>query len=134
MREFQNSDVEQKFLSYPEPQRQKLLEIRELIFNVAENDNRIGILTETLKWGEPSYVTEQTISGSTVRLGLFPKNKIAILFHCKTTLVESFREIYGDKFEYSKNRAILLNSHDRYNKDILSHCIFMSLTYKLQKK
>ncbi len=134
MREFQNSNVEQKFLSYPEPHKQKLFDIRELIFDIAESNSHIGLLTETLKWEEPSYITEQTKSGSTVRLGIFQKDNIAVLFHCKTNLIETFKEIYEEELNFLKNRAIILNPYDEYNKNILTHCILMSLTYKLKKK
>ncbi|MEP4475000.1 MAG: DUF1801 domain-containing protein, partial [Lentilitoribacter sp.] len=38
----------------------RLLEIRLLILELAEQDDQIGAITETLKWGEPSYLTEQS--------------------------------------------------------------------------
>lgn len=48
-------------------QRQALLEVRELIFDVATKDPRIGPIQETLLWGEPAYVTTNPKTGSTSR-------------------------------------------------------------------
>ena len=56
--------VRKKFASYPESVRPQLMQLRKAIFEVAE-DERLGTLSETLKWGEPSYLVQH---GSTVRI------------------------------------------------------------------
>ncbi|MCP3679117.1 MAG: DUF1801 domain-containing protein [Gammaproteobacteria bacterium] len=65
---FQNRAVEEKFFSYPENIRKRLIFIRQLIFKTAANIKEVGEIEETLKWGEPSYITSQTRSGSTIRI------------------------------------------------------------------
>ena len=132
MRDFQNSDVMEKFFKFRGERGEKLMQLRELIFDTAESDSRIGSLSEELRWGDPSYLTASTGAGSTVRLGLLGKDKIAIFFHCKTTLVGMFREMYGDHLEYSKNRAIVIDPENMPDNAILEKCIHMSLTYKLK--
>lgn len=89
-------DVKTKFESIPENARIPLLSIRRAILEVAASDN-IGDIEEMLKWGEPSYLAK---GGSRVRLNWRPKSpqNIAVFFHCQTTLVETFKEIYGDCF------------------------------------
>ena len=64
----------------------------------------VGPLTETLKWGEPAYLTEATRSGSTVRLGWFrsSERECAVLFNCRTTLVDDFRERFPGRVHLSK--------------------------------
>ncbi|MEP6434881.1 MAG: DUF1801 domain-containing protein, partial [Lentilitoribacter sp.] len=64
----------------------RLLEIRLLIFELAELDDQIGKITETLKWGEPSYLTEQSKSGTTIRLSKVKDeaNYCGIYVHCQT--------------------------------------------------
>lgn len=47
--------------------------MRRLIVATAAETSGVGPLTEMLKWGEPAYLTEATVSGSTIRLGL-PKS------------------------------------------------------------
>ena len=132
MRDFQNFDVMEKFFKFKGERGVKLMQLRELIFDTAESDSRIGSLSEELRWGDPSYLTASTGAGSTVRLGVSGEDRIAIFFNCKTTLVEMFREMHGDQLEYSKNRAVVIDPENMPNDAILEKCIHMSLTYKLK--
>jgi hypothetical protein len=101
------------------------------IFEVADKTEGVGELEETLKWGQPSYLTPQSKSGSTIRLGREKKTDgdYAIYFKCQTSLVATFREQYQDKFRYEGNRAILFRIDDKVPIRELSHCVAMALTY-----
>lgn len=117
------------FDAFPAPVRKKLDRVRALIFDVAAKTEGVGPLTETLKWGEPAYLTEVTKSGSTVRLG-WPKrepDKAAVYFICTTNLVSDFRSLWPD-LTYEGDRAILLPL-DRELPEGLGACIGMALTY-----
>jgi hypothetical protein len=46
-----------KFDSYPEHLQPRLIGLRTLILSVAQ-DSAIGIIEETLKWGDPSYLVK----------------------------------------------------------------------------
>src|SRR6266478_4636259 len=102
--------VEAVFGAYPKPVKAKLLALRRLIFDTAKATQGVGRLEETLKWGQPSYLTAETNSGSTVRIDRVKAsaNQYAAYFHCQTNLVETFRELYPE-LSYSGNRAILLD-------------------------
>ena len=63
-----NPAVEAAFGTYPEPVRTRLRALRRLIFDTASATKGVGALEETLKWGQPSYLTPQTKSGSTIRI------------------------------------------------------------------
>ena len=54
---------------HPSPVRARLLDIRALIYSVATKTGGVGPLTETLKWGEPAYLTEASKSGTTISSG-----------------------------------------------------------------
>jgi hypothetical protein len=56
------------FDAYPKPVKAKLLDLRRLIFETAKATRGVGALQETLKWGQPSYLTPETKSGSTIRI------------------------------------------------------------------
>jgi hypothetical protein len=105
--------------------------VRDLIFETAADIEGIGPLTETLKWGEPAYLTEATGSGSTIRLGWFrsSERECAVLFNCRTTLVDDFRSQFPGVFAYEKNRAILLDARKPLPSAPLSACLGMALTY-----
>jgi hypothetical protein len=125
------ADVAAALSAFPEQVRARLLEVRDLIFETAAANKSVGPLTETLKWGEPAYLTEATGSGSTIRLGWFrsSERECAVLFNCRTPLVDDFRERFPNVFTYEKNRAILLDAREPLLKAPLSVCLGMALTY-----
>jgi len=116
--------------------RKKLMRLRRLIFDVADKTAGVGELEETLKWGQPSYLTSQSKSGSTIRIGCEKKTQgdYAIFFKCQTSLVASFKELYPNKFRYEGNRAIPFYVDDKIPVLELSRCVAMALTYQLIKK
>jgi len=120
--------VQHKFASYPKDIHILLNNVRELIFSVAEQEG-VFDLTESLKWGEPSYTSK---IGSTIRYdwkAKFP-DQYCLYFNCKTSLIETFKEVYGDTFTYQGNRALIFNRHQNIPVKQLAHCISMSLRYK----
>ena len=135
MRRFSDSAVASVFKAYPPDLRAKLMALRQLVLDTADKTTGVGRLTETLKWGQPSYLTEQTGSGTTVRIGrLKADNGYAIYFHCQSGLVGQFRELYPDTFKYQGKRAILFASDDRVPARELRHCIALALTHHSRKK
>ena len=129
-------EVRRAFDAYPAPICRRLLEVRNLIFATAKAHDAVGSLTETLKWGEPAYLTEDTGSGSTIRLGRVKDTDAhaAVLFNCKTTLVDTFRERFADEFEYRDNRALLLKVSGALPKRPLAICLSLALTYHLDRR
>ncbi|CAN7618537.1 DUF1801 domain-containing protein [Bradyrhizobium sp. LjRoot220] len=127
--------VEAVFDAYPKPVRTKLLALRRLIFDTAKATEGVGALEETLKWGQPSYLTPQTRSGSTIRIDQvkLEPGQYAVYFHCQTNLVEAFRELYPE-LRYEGNRAILLSADDKVPEAALRHCVALALTYHLEKR
>lgn len=128
-------DVSRAFDAFPAPMRKRLLQVRDLIFATAAAHDEVGRLSETLKWGEPAYLTEATGSGSTIRLGrLKGSEHAAILFNCKTTLIDTFRDRFPDQFEYRQTRALLLPVAGKLPKQELSVCLSLALTYHLDRR
>jgi hypothetical protein len=120
--------LKSKFNAYPKAAQVALLEIRSLILDVAEQQ-KLGAVEETLKWGEPSYLVK---GGSTVRFDWKEKTpeQFFIFFNCKTKLIDTFRELYSDDLEFQGNRAIILNLNAPIPITIVQHCIELALTYK----
>jgi hypothetical protein len=135
MRRFSDTDVASVFKAYPPVLRVKLMALRELVFDTAEKTTGVGRLTETLKWGQPSYLTQETGSGKTVRIDrLKADDGYAVYFHCQSGLVGQFRELYPDTFKYEGKRAIVFNSGDRVPARALRHCLALALTHHARKK
>jgi hypothetical protein len=128
-------EVSRAFDAFPLPMRKRLLQVRDLIFATAAAHEEVGRLSETLKWGEPAYLTEASGSGSTIRLGRVKDSEhAAILFNCKTTLVDTFRERFPDEFEYRQTRALLLPVSGALPKQELTVCLSLALTYHLDRR
>lgn len=135
MRKFGSAAVAAVFAGYPAAVRRKLKSLRELVFAVAAKTDGVGPLQETLKWGQPSYLTAETGSGTTVRIDRLKKGDgVAIYFHCQSGLVEAFREIYPDTFKFEGKRAIVLGAKDRVPVRALGHCIALALTHHLRRR
>jgi hypothetical protein len=100
-----NPAVDAVFSSYPKPVKAKLLALRRLIFDTAAATRGVGKIEETLKWGQPSYLTPETKSGSTIRIDRIKSSasQYPVYFHCQTDLVEIFRELYPNEFTYRGN-------------------------------
>jgi hypothetical protein len=128
--------VEGAFNRFPPQVRQKLMRLRMLIFDVASETEGVGELEETLKWGQPSYLTRKPKTGSTIRIGREKKTEgdYAVYFKCQTTLVPTFKKRYKNKFRFEGNRAILFNLNDKIPVRELRDCIALALTYHKNKK
>jgi hypothetical protein len=131
-----DSAVDAVFSAYPRPVKAKLLALRRLIFDTAKVTKGVGRLEETLKWGQPSYLTAETKSGSTIRIDWLKAgvNRYAVFFHCQTNLVETFRELYPTELSYGGNRCILLDAKKDVPEAALRHCVALALTYHLRKR
>lgn len=123
--------VQDKFNAYPEDVGAALLYLRALILQVA-SDLHLGNVTETLKWGEPSYSVK---TGSPIRLDWKPKSPAhyCLYFNCQTKLVSTFRELYGDTLKFQGNRAIVFDVIAPLPEDAIKHCIELALTYQQVK-
>ena len=123
-----NPEVESVFRNYPDSVRNKLLMLRELIIETAEEIDEITSLEETLKWGEPSYLVK---NGSTIRIDWKSKspNQYAMYFKCTSRLVETFKMIFKNTFNFEGNRAIVFKLDDKIPANKLKDCITAALRY-----
>lgn len=128
----QDGRVPPKFATYPSHIRPKLDHLRALVLETAEATEAVTKLEETLKWNEPAYLAPK---GSTIRIDWKAKTpgQYAMYFKCTSQLVVTFREVFGDTFNYEKNRAIVFSLEDAVPEEELKACIRAALTYHLVK-
>jgi hypothetical protein len=132
--EFADPAVAAAFQGYPEPLRTRLLALRQLIFATAAATDGVGPLLETLKWGQPAYLTAETRAGSTIRIDrVGTTEQIALYCHCQTDLVTTFKQLYPG-FRYQGRRGLLLQGDPASAAEPLRHCIALALTYHLRKR
>ena len=130
----QFSEVTAVFEKYPQPIREQLLALRRLIFETAVNTPGVGEIVETLKWGQPSYLTVKPKSGTTIRIDAHDEAQaqIGLYVHCQTSLINTFRQLYP-KLTYEGNRAIVLDAQTPLPLEPLRDCIQSALTYRQKK-
>lgn len=93
-----NPKVKDVFDNYPKAVQNQLLYLRDLVLTTASEIDGLEKLEETLKWGEPSYLTKH---GSTIRMDWKTKTpeQFAIYFKCTSKLVPTFKTIYKPEFD-----------------------------------
>lgn len=128
MKIIKNPQVEQKFRDYPDVAQRQMNHLRNLILETAKEMEEVNEIEETLKWGEPSYLTPK---GSTIRIDWKPKNpdQYAMYFNCQTSLIPTFKIVFSSLFKYEKNRAILFNLNEDIPDKELKECIKLALKY-----
>lgn len=130
------ADVEHVFNTYPAPIRARLLALRSLIIAVARETPGVGPLEETLKWGEPSYLTSESKSGITIRLAwkkALP-NQFAMYVNCQTELVRMFKKLAPGALNYEGTRAVVFQQNSEWPEAALRKCIAAALTYHRRVK
>jgi hypothetical protein len=131
MTPFNDPKVAAVFDGFPHDCQHHMRAVREVIFDIANSDPRIGPLEETLKWGQPSYLTSTTKSGSTIRLAVPKSGGYGIYTHCQTTIMSDFQSVFSD-LTYDGNRGILFKADEPPPLDALRPLIKSALTYHLK--
>lgn len=120
--------VDAVFANYPGFVRDKMQYLRKLVIATAAEMQEVAVLEETLKWGEPSFITK---SGSTLRMDWKEKtpDQYAMYFQCTSRLVDTFRFVFDHKFQYEGKRAIVFRLEQRIPELELKECIKATLRY-----
>lgn len=120
--------LKEVFADYPDFVRPKMEYLRGLIRETAEETEPVNELQETLKWNEPSFITK---IGSTLRIDWKEKqpNQYAMYFQCNSRLIETFRLVFRETFDFEGKRAIIFQLDQEIPKNELKQCIRTALTY-----
>ena len=115
---------------YPEAVKATFAKIREMILDEADRLGA-GPMEETLKWGEPAYLTSVTKSGSTIRLAWKPTDpdNCNIYLNCNTDLVARIKTEFPDAFKTTGNRCIHIPLGETLPELPIRAVISMALTY-----
>lgn len=133
-------EIAARFKDYPPKLRTALLDLRTLILETAAETEGVGIIEETLKWAQPSFITTRPKTGSTLRIDRVKGEKgendegqrYALYFICHSGLADRFREHYGDRLTIEGNRALVFRVGEELPKPAVKHCIAMALTWHIQ--
>jgi hypothetical protein len=111
-----------------------MLALRELVIKTAATTAGVGEIDETLKWGEPAYLTKNK-AGSTVQMDWKAKSptSYALYFNCNTNLVDGFRTMFPRDFGFEGRRALVFQLDQTLHHDAVVFCIAASFTYHLKQ-
>lgn len=127
-----DKNVMNKIDLYPEKAKSFAINIRDLIYETAVIE-RVEIIEETLKWGEPSF---KATDGTPIRIDWKENTPdlFYIFFNCQTLMIEACKELYQSKLVFEGNRAIVLSLLVEPPRQILQHCFSLALRYHKIKK
>lgn len=106
----------------------KMMEIRTWIYELSEADQQIGLIQECLKWGEPSFLTPITKSGSTIRMAKVDDTSFALYFNCKTSIANEIA-IEFPEFNCDGKRALYFTTISKLPKTKMMTCLKKALLY-----
>ena len=118
--------------TYPVSARSGILVLRHLIYLVAKELPQVGKIEETLRWGQPAYLTTETKAGSTLRLGLHKQARFALFAHCQTRIIADYAQAFPGWDRIDGNRAVLFDDKAQIEPERLSHLIRHALTYHMK--
>ena len=116
------------FDQYPEIVRDKMIFLKNLVIETAEEMEGVEEMELTLKWGEPSFITK---NGSTLRMDWKEKtpHQYAMYFQCTSRLVDTFKLVFDQTFQYEGKRAIVFALDQKIPVEALKECIKATLQY-----
>lgn len=115
------SEVETVFNTFADDTRAGALALRGLVLGIGGDE-----VTETLRWGQPAYVTPK---GSTLRVGPHKEACFALYAHCQSTIVSSYAAAFPGWDRLDGNRAVLFDTPKDIEPERLSHLIRHALNY-----
>ncbi len=131
---FADDKVKAAYDAFPAETRDMALTLRDLIFSVAQDNPEVGAIEETLKWGQPSYLTPETKAGSTLRIGVPKQGGAALFAHCATDIISTYASSFPGSDRIEGNRAIIFATADDIVPMRLRLLIYHGLTYHLKSK
>ena len=111
--------------------REALLNLRELVFDVADETPEIGPVEEVLRWGQPSYITPSKKAASTLRLSVPKNGTFAIFAHCQSSVISDYVSLFPDQDRIDGNRAVLFDDVSQIDPKRHGLLIKSALTYHL---
>ncbi|UWQ45745.1 DUF1801 domain-containing protein [Leisingera aquaemixtae] len=129
---FASPDIEAAFDVPDVKARAGLLALRRLIFDTAAQTPEAGRIEEALRWGQPSYLTPETGTGSAIRLGIPKGARFALFVHCQSRLIPEFAAAFPAWDRFEGTRAVLFNNPREVEPVRHGWLIKRALTYRIR--
>ena len=130
---FANDEIKAAFAVEDPKARAGMLALRDLILVTAARLPQVGPVEEALRWGQPSYLTPETKSGSTLRLGQPKGGCFALFVHCQSTLIPDYLQAFPAWDRVEGTRALLFDDVSEIDPIRHGWLVERALTYHLHK-
>jgi len=128
------AEIAEAFAGLPENHREALVRLRTLIFEVADELGAAPV-TEVLRWGQPSYLAAKPRQSTAIRLWSTNDHEFfGVFFHCQTSIIPEFRNLFPGDFRFDGNRGILFRPGEDPQAERLRVAIGHALQYRLATK
>lgn len=131
---FANAKVEEAFDLEDSEARRGLLALRALILDTAAELPAVGRVEEALRWGQPAYLTPDSKSGSTLRLGVPKGARFGLFVHCQSRLIPEYLMTFPAWDRVEGTRAVLFDHPDEVEPIRHGWLIKRALTYHIRKQ
>lgn len=125
MTPFSNPNIKAYFDAAPP--KDAMLMIRATLFALASDMPETQGLSETFKWGQPSYAPVSG-SGTPLRIGQPKDGGFGLYVHCQTTVMSDFAALSPDAV-FDGNRGILFRTATDLNVSVLTPLIRSAFLY-----
>ncbi|MGL5009050.1 MAG: DUF1801 domain-containing protein [Paracoccaceae bacterium] len=122
------------FVGCSGPVRDGLLRLRGLIFAAAADHPEVGAVVESLRWGQPAYLTPETGAACSLRIGALREDGFGLFVHCQTDLIANFLAGPGAGHRHDGTRGVLFRDVTDIRDGPISMLIAGALTYHLRKR
>ncbi|MBQ4825578.1 DUF1801 domain-containing protein [Leisingera sp. HS039] len=129
---FASPGIEAAFDVLDPQARAGLLALRGLIFDTAAQSPEAGRIEEALRWGQPSYLTPERKTGTTLRLGVPKGARFALFVHCQSRLIPEFAAAFPAWDRFEGTRAVLFNDPAEVEPIRHGWLIKRALTYRIR--
>ncbi|QAX31566.1 DUF1801 domain-containing protein [Leisingera sp. NJS204] len=129
---FASPGIEAAFDVLDPQARVGLLALRGLIFDTAAQTPEAGRVEEALRWGQPSYLTPERKTGTTLRLGVPKGARFALFVHCQSRLIPEFAAAFPAWDRFEGTRAVLFNDPAEVEPIRHGWLIKRALTYRIR--
>lgn len=119
------------FETWESDDRARALTLRRRIYELASATDGVGPLTETLKWGQPAYLTDKTGAGTTLRIGSAKGGGVGLYVQCTSRVVETVRMIHDRDVSWDGTRGLILRPDAPLPEAAVDAMIHAALTYRL---
>lgn len=130
---FASAEVGHAFSLFSRAGRQRLLRVRQRIFDLAAGVEAVGAIQESLKWGEPSYVSTKRKCGTPIRLRLAADDTFGLSVHCQTSIIAELKKAHPG-LRYDGSRSLLLPVAVEPPVEVIDQLIRLALTYHRNKR